>query len=332
VRRTSATVALISAVLVLGACGSDDNGDTTDSTAGDASSPGCVNQVIGLGGEDELTAVEGDTGVEVSGSFGDKPELTVPDTDPSDQLTVEVLSEGDGDVVGACDYVTVDYLGQSWVPADDTDENVFDNSYDRGDPFRLTLGIGQVITGWDAGLIGQEVGSRLLLSIPAEHAYGTDEAGHDLGGETLLFVVDVVDRIAASAAISGEAVDDLPDGLPVVTGDGSTGEPELDISDAEATEESDATLLVAGDGADLEDFLVAKFVQVSYESGDTLSTWNDVAWPIVFEPSDVPGLADALDGQKVGSRALVRIGSEDNPETGESLAFVIDVVGTYSAG
>jgi FKBP-type peptidyl-prolyl cis-trans isomerase 2 len=328
VRRTTTIAALFSAAaLALSACGSDDNGDDAEAaTDAGGNATDCVNQL-----DSDLTLTAGESGVDVNGSFGDKPELEIPDADPSEELTFEVLSEGDGDEVRPCDYVTVDYLGQSWVAGDDSDENVFDNSFDRGEPFRLTLGIGQVIAGWDAGLTGQKVGSRVLLSIPPEHAYGTDESAHDLGGDTLLFVVDIVDRIPADAAISGDAASDLPEGLPVVTGDGASAEPEVDVSDAEGTEESDATVLIAGDGADLEDYLVAKFLQVNLETGETLSTWNDVAWPIVFQASDVPGLAEALEGHKVGSRALVRIGTDDNPETGESLAIVLDIVGTHAA-
>ena len=72
---------------------------------------------------------------------------------------------------------------------------MFDNSYDRGQPLSFPIGVGMVISGWDQGLVGQRVGSRVLLSIPPEFGYGSrgvPQAG--IGGEdTLVFVVDIID-------------------------------------------------------------------------------------------------------------------------------------------
>jgi FK506-binding protein 2 len=53
-----------------------------------------------------------------------------------------------------------------------TDGSVFDSSYDRGDPFEFTLGNGQVIKGWDQGLLGMCVGEKRKLKIPAKMGYG----------------------------------------------------------------------------------------------------------------------------------------------------------------
>ena len=96
--------------------------------------------------------------VNVSGEFGRKPTLEFTDSTPSDELLVEVLHEGDGQVVEPGDTIHCHYLGQVW------DGNVFDNSYDRGAPLSFQIGVGMVIRGWDEGLIGQRVGSRVLLS------------------------------------------------------------------------------------------------------------------------------------------------------------------------
>lgn len=122
-----------------------------------------------------------------SGSFGDKPEITFPDTAPPADLTVAVLSRGDGGVVEAGQTIDVDYLGQVWGG------RIFDNSYDRGSSIQFGIGIGQVIAGWDNGLVGQQIGSRVLISIPPHEGYGpggNPRAG--IGGEdTLVFVVDI---------------------------------------------------------------------------------------------------------------------------------------------
>lgn len=348
-RRTTAIAAMVlSSAFVLSACGSDDNPESAASGApeqnGNAAAqaeteaaPGCTAEPPVAADGTPLAPTEAETGIEVSGAIGEAPELVMPDAEPPDELTLEVLEEGDGAPVRACDFVSVDYYGQKWVAGDDTTDNVFDQSFDRGDPFRTTLGVGSVIKGWDAGLNGIPVGSRVLLSVPPEYAYGDEESGHDLGGETLVFVVDVVDRVAAAeATVSGEPVSDLPQGLPAVAGEGQE-EPEIDFTGAEAPARSDAQLLVAGDGAEIKENIVVKMVQAPYGDGEVTSTWQIGQGPLGRWPNgspvtinDLPGLADALDGQKVGSRVLVRIGSEDNTQTeGEALAIVIDVVGTY---
>ncbi|MFC8924161.1 FKBP-type peptidyl-prolyl cis-trans isomerase [Cellulosimicrobium sp. NPDC057127] len=124
-----------------------------------------------------------------SGSFGEKPTLTFPEQGAPEGLQVVVLSEGSGPAVTAGRNIVVHYLGQVWGG------QVFDNSYDRGDTIAFPIGVGAVIGGWDKGLVGQNVGSRVLLSIPPEHGYGqrgVPQAG--IGGtDTLVFVVDVVD-------------------------------------------------------------------------------------------------------------------------------------------
>lgn len=125
----------------------------------------------------------------VEGEFGTKPTMSFPDADAPAGLQVEVLREGTGTTVEARKEIVVNYLGQTWAG------NVFDNSYDRGQPLSFPIGVGMVISGWDQGLVGQRVGSRVLLSIPPEFGYGSrgvPQAG--IGGEdTLVFVVDIID-------------------------------------------------------------------------------------------------------------------------------------------
>lgn len=123
-----------------------------------------------------------------SGTFGDKPVLTFPEGGAPSGLQVQVLEEGTGPVVEAGRTIVVNYLGQTWGG------HVFDNSYDRHDTIDFPIGVGAVIGGWDKGLVGRNVGDRVLLSIPPEHGYGmrgVPQAGIG-GGDTLVFVVDVV--------------------------------------------------------------------------------------------------------------------------------------------
>lgn len=125
---------------------------------------------------------------QASGGFGEKPQITFPAADAPEVLVVKTLVQGDGAEVVAGDNIVVHYLGQSWGG------EVFDNSYDRGATIDFPIGLGAVIGGWDQGLVGQLVGSRILLSIPPELGYGqrgVPQAGIGAGA-TLVFVVDIV--------------------------------------------------------------------------------------------------------------------------------------------
>ena len=68
-----------------------------------------------------------------------------------------------------------------------------DASYNRQEPLRFRLGIGQVISGWDQGVVGMKVGGRRQLTIPPHLGYGDRGAGGVIKpGETLIFVVDLL--------------------------------------------------------------------------------------------------------------------------------------------
>lgn len=125
----------------------------------------------------------------VIGEFGTKPQLDFASEAAPSGLQVSVLRQGNGDPVRSGHEIEVNYLGQVWGG------HVFDNSYDRRQPLAFPIGVGMVIGGWDDGLVGQRVGSRVLLSIPPEHAYGhrgVPQAGIG-GGDTLVFVIDILD-------------------------------------------------------------------------------------------------------------------------------------------
>ena len=125
------------------------------------------------------------------GAEGEAPTVTLPATPPPAEYQMKVLEEGDGDVVANGDTVTLQYQGTSW----DTGE-VFDQSY-GGDPAQFATD--QVIQGFGAALVGQKVGTKLIVTIPPQYAYGTDAAAHELGGQTVVFLVEILDTAPAAA-------------------------------------------------------------------------------------------------------------------------------------
>ena len=119
----------------------------------------------------------------------EKPHVYVPpgETPPADLVT-EDLEVGDGAEATTGAQVEVHYVGVSWRT-----RKQFDASWDRGDTFRFGLGGGQVIKGWDEGVVGMKVGGRRRIVIPPNKAYGKQGAGGVIGpNETLVFVVDLI--------------------------------------------------------------------------------------------------------------------------------------------
>lgn len=118
-----------------------------------------------------------------------KPVITIPDADPPAELVIEDLEIGTGDEPVPGLPVTVHYVGVAWSTGRE-----FDSSWDRNDPLQFGFGAGQVIAGWDQGLAGMKTGGRRRITIPPHLGYGSRGAGGVIkGGETLVFVVDLLD-------------------------------------------------------------------------------------------------------------------------------------------
>ncbi|MDD4531536.1 MAG: FKBP-type peptidyl-prolyl cis-trans isomerase [Candidatus Pacebacteria bacterium] len=103
-----------------------------------------------------------------------------------DELKIEVLQQGTGEESKSGDQLTVHYTG--------TFENgtKFDSSVDRGTPFVFTVGAGQVIKGWDQGMLGMKVGEKRKLTIPYTLGYGENGYGPIPPKATLIFEVELL--------------------------------------------------------------------------------------------------------------------------------------------
>lgn len=118
-------------------------------------------------------------------TMGTKPEIMPQPGD--EKLVKKDLVVGTGIEAKAGDTVTVNYVG--------TLENgkKFDSSYDRKTPFSFELGSGQVIRGWEIGLLGMKVGGKRELIIPPELAYGETGQGPIPSNATLKFTIELLD-------------------------------------------------------------------------------------------------------------------------------------------
>ncbi|HVZ58929.1 MAG TPA: FKBP-type peptidyl-prolyl cis-trans isomerase [Patescibacteria group bacterium] len=111
---------------------------------------------------------------------------------PSAKLKIEDLTVGTGAEAKIGDTVKVNYTGTL------TNGKKFDSSYDRNQPFTFTLGKGEVIKGWDQGIVGMKVGGKRKLTIPPDLGYGNTAQGSIPANSTLIFEVELLDLTPAT--------------------------------------------------------------------------------------------------------------------------------------
>jgi FKBP-type peptidyl-prolyl cis-trans isomerase FkpA len=104
------------------------------------------------------------------------------------------LKTGAGESIAPGKIAVVQYTGWLYeATAQDNKGKQFDSSRNQGQPFRFPLGAGNVIKGWDQGVIGMKIGGSRRLIIPADLAYGDSGAGGVIPpGATLVFDIDLV--------------------------------------------------------------------------------------------------------------------------------------------
>jgi len=115
-----------------------------------------------------------------------KPSIQLPAATKPAALVAQPLITGAGPAVKTGQTITVHYSGWLW------DGTLFDSSWERGSTFSTTIGSGEVIKGWETGLVGKTVGSQILLVVPSALGYGATANGSIPGGSTLVFVVDIL--------------------------------------------------------------------------------------------------------------------------------------------
>lgn len=113
-------------------------------------------------------------------------------------LIIEDLECGDGEEASSGDFISVHYTGTL------EDGTKFDSSLDRDQPFQFNLGAGQVIEGWDEGVVGMKVGGKRKLTIPPELGYGEAGAGGVIPpNATLIFEIELLEVDAGGASPEG---------------------------------------------------------------------------------------------------------------------------------
>ncbi|MET7306938.1 FKBP-type peptidyl-prolyl cis-trans isomerase [Streptomyces sp. NPDC005134] len=239
--------------------------------------------------------------------FGEKPTLSKGQGDPPKELKTQVISEGDGAKLKNGDAIQVNYLGQAW---DST--KPFDNSFDRKQPFDLTLGAGMVIKGWDQGLLGQKVGSRVELVIPPDLGYGAQGQDGIKPNATLVFVVDILKATQIPTSAKGTAVAQDNVDLPKVGTNTDGKAPSVKIpekTDPPKKLVSNYILESNGDVIKETDSVVVNYVGLLWKDGKPFDSTYAQGKTQTFPLAQVTlkGLKNGLIGKKIGSRVLLVI-------------------------
>ena len=350
-RPVLAVAVAAAATLMLAACGSSGSsgadsspsaGASTSASPTDAASPA----VSGGSTTDPSTAATGSaspapavtdsqlSAVKVTGAQNKAPAITFPTPFGVAKTQSTTLVEGSGPVIAKGQAVTVNYTGVNGRTGKAFDSSV-DPQFQHVAPADFTLADGKLIPGFITGLVGQKIGSRVLIAIPPADGYGTTgnaQAGI-MGTDTLLFVVDINSLARTTAA--GTAVTP-PASLPKVTVAG--GHPTAIAKGPGTAPKAPVTqVLIRGDGPKVtasQTLKVQALVSV-WRTGKTATTTWEQGTPVQLQisGSGVPKAFAGLVGQTVGSRVMV----VSTPPTGvqpnadvtatDSLVYVFDILG-----
>ena len=299
-RPTSLSLAALLLITMTGACGSDDAG--VDESA--------VTDI-------ELSPVDTDA---PTTTIGENPLDVEPLDEAPTELLITDIETGTGRKAAPGDSVWVDYVGVITLTGE-----LFDTSLARGQALNFTVGAGQVIQGWDDGLLGATPGTKRRLDIPADLAYGDNPPGDPIkAGDALTFIVDV------RAVVPPTRAEDAPLDIDTAPSDGAL---ELSIED-----------LVEGDGhtAVTGDTVLAHLLLVRGDNRVTLfNTW-DRGEPLEILLEDgytLPGLQQGITGMSVGGTRILKMppdlafGPDGEPglglPAGRDLIAIVELVGAW---
>jgi peptidylprolyl isomerase len=181
--RPGLALAALGAALAIAGCGSGGSSTITIGNQNPAD-----NALIKAGekaGESSSTAA---VKTPTTGPLSKEPKVTPPSGPAPTKLETKDLIVGSGAEAKDGDKVTVNYVGVLYKTGKE-----FNASWETKEPFPFTLGKGEVIKGWDQGIVGMKVGGRRELIIPPELAYGKTGSPPKIpANETLVFVVDLL--------------------------------------------------------------------------------------------------------------------------------------------
>lgn len=317
-------------LLLLGACGGNDTASSTASPSApeSAASPSASGSPSPSATPKPVKASTNLDAITVTGKYGTKPTVKFKAPWAIDKTRTKVLSEGKGATVQKGGTVEVNYEG-----VDARTGETFDESFSRKQSVAFPLD--QVIPGFQKGLEGQKVGSRVLIAMPGKDGYdasgGNQQAGIQVG-DTLLFVVDVV----ATTLTGPEGKTVAPKaGMPTVKDSG--GKPDITIPKGNPPSKLEVAPLIQGDGRAVAetDTITVHYRSVSWKTGKIVEDNFGKAPESGPLAQLIPGWQQGLKGQKVGSRVLLVVppdlaypegNATPKIDKGDTLVYVVDIL------
>ena len=183
--RTGLALATAGAALLIAGCGSSGSSSTITVGAENSGDNSLIKATETTAKKTESTAT---AKTPTSGALSKEPKVSPPSGPAPSKLEIKDLITGTGAEAKAGETVTVNYVGVLYKGGKE-----FDASWKRNEPFSFALGKGQVIPGWDQGVVGMKVGGRRELIIPSALAYGAKGSPPTIPANApLVFVIDLL--------------------------------------------------------------------------------------------------------------------------------------------
>jgi peptidylprolyl isomerase len=249
--------------------------------------------------------------------------------------TIKLVQDGDGEAVKAGQTVEIGY-----VALNGADGSVLEDTFSKGTSEKLELS-DELKSGSAAvynGFVGAKVGSYLAYATPAQASAAQGGASPSAAPASTLLVIKLISAKDTPQPLSkpeGDAVTDLPAGLPKVSED-DKGVPQIDVAGASKPTDLVSQDLVKGHGDTVKetDSVVANYVGVNLSDGTKFDSSFDRGQPATFSLQGViPGWTKGLAGKTVGSRVLLVIpaalayGDQGQGKAKGDLVFVVDILG-----
>lgn len=273
---------------------------------------------------------------DITVSDADTPRLTVPKDFSLDTTTTKVLTQGDGPEVFEGDTVQANY-----VAVNGRTGKQFDTSFVSDSAPSVTLSAGTTTAGIIKGLVGQKVGSRLLVAMAPSDGFGEDQTQYDLtADDSMVFLFDIVGKYPQGEAQA------LPTSLPALVVDDEGQPTGFKSTDDTAKKQRAESISVVnqgtGDPVEAGQSLLANYVGQIYGTDTVFAeSWTDgPQQPAVMSEGNVLACwNDLLVGQRLGSRVVLvcppdRAYGDQPPEggpvkAGDTLIYVVDLLAAY---
>jgi peptidylprolyl isomerase len=181
-------LAVLGASALIAGCGSSGSSSTITVGAENKADEALANNSASTGPTGATGASTAAAKTPTSGPLSKEPHITAPGGSAPTKLVTKEIIKGTGAEAKSGSAVAVNYVGALYKTG-----KVFDASWKRNEPFTFTLGKGQVIPGWEQGVVGMKVGGRRELIIPPALGYGAKGSPPSIPpNETLIFVVDLL--------------------------------------------------------------------------------------------------------------------------------------------